>query len=413
MTLEKSLPERVLVVAANYWPEESGSAPYTTGLAEDLAAHGSSVTVLAAMPYYPGWRIRDGYRGHLRLREERNGVSLVRSWLWVPGHQSALQRAALEGSFLLDALCVGQLARPQVVIGATPTLSGGVLARLFARRFHVPYGLVAQDLVGPGALQSGVRGGGRVAGLVRSAESWAMRRAARIAVVSPGFIPYLRELGVQEERIEHIRNWCSIPKSAADPAEVRARLGLPKGTPIVVHAGAMGLKQGLEQVVDAARLDQERGAAWCFVLAGDGSQRRTLRQHARDVSNVLFLPQQPVTAYADLLVAADILLVSERPGMLNMSLPGKLTAYLAAGRPVVAAVPPDGATASEIERSGAGVLTPAGRPDLLLAALDGFAADPTSGASLERAGPRYAADVLDEGRCLAQYRAFVSGLLGG
>jgi colanic acid biosynthesis glycosyl transferase WcaI len=405
---EALLPGRALIVGANYWPEESGNAPYTTGVAEDLAAHGVEVTVLCAMPHYPQWRIRAGYRGHLRVCETREGVRLIRSWLWVPTRQSAFQRALFEGSVLLSTLTARGVGRPDVVVGVTPSLSGAVLARILAARFRVPYGLVVQDLVGPGAKQSGMRGGHEVAGTVRAVEKWALSGATGVGIVSRGFRPYLRELGIAEDRVAHVPNWSHIARSHSDPVEVRKRFGLPEGT-IVLHAGAMGLKQGLEQVVDAARLDQERGGSLSFVLAGDGSQRDALELRARGVGNVTFLPQQPADRYADLLIASDVLLLSERLGMVNMSLPGKLTSYVSAGKPIVAAVASGGATAAEVERSGAGIVTRAGDPAALVAALVRVSSSPEVATALAEAARSYERS-LHKDVCLERARDLVGAL---
>ena len=412
MTDAHPLPERVLLVGANYWPEESGNAPYTTGFAEDLAAHGVHVTALTAVPHYPGWRIREGYRGRRQVREQQGGVTLVRSWLWVPHHQSAAQRALFESSFLINSMLSGRLERPEVVIGITPSLSGAVAARILAQRFRVPYGIVVQDLVGPGAVQSGIRGGPTVSSVVRSVEGWAMRGASGIAIVSEPFGEYLRELGVAPGRISHIPNWSHIQPVGSDPRPIRERLGWPSGSPVVVHAGAMGLKQGLDQMVAAARLSNDSGRDIRFVFVGDGSQRPALVAAARGLSNVEFLPPQDGPSYADILVAADVLVISERPEMVNMSLPGKLTSYLAAGRPIVAAVPHGGATEAEVVRSGAGIVTPAGDAAALLAAAEQVIGDTSLAAELGAAGPRYADQMLDRARSLELLRSFVTELQG-
>lgn len=404
------LPARVLIVGANYWPEESGNAPYTTASAEDLVAHGVHVTVLTAVPHYPQWQVRAGYRGRAHMREWRGGVELVRSWLWVPRRQSAGQRALFEGSFLANALTVRGLRRPDVVVGVTPSLSGAVLARILARRFRVPFGLIVQDLVAPGAVQSGIRGGGWVAGPVRFAERWAFSKASGIGIVSRGFEPYLRDLGVTSGRMTYLPNWTYVSPSTADREEMRARLGWDSDSVVVLHAGAMGLKQGLGQVIEAARLAKAGGSRIRFVLMGDGSERRRLEAEGRGLDNVGFLPPQQAGSYADLLAAADILLISERPGMLNMSLPAKFTSYVAAGRPVVAVVPTEGATAAEIERSGAGLVVPAGRPDMLLAALLDVRSEPERTAEMVSRGKAYARGDVAAERGLARVRDFLSGV---
>ena len=144
----------------------------------------------------------------------------------------------------------------------------------------------------------------------------------------------------------------------------------------------MGHKQGLEQVIAAARLAAERDEPVRFVLAGGGNQEADLRALGAGLPTLDFLGVQPDGLHASLLAAADVLLLSERPTQLDMSLPSKLTSYLAAGRPILAAVPAGGASAGEIERSGAGLLVPAGEPAAILAALTRLRSEPVLAAEL-------------------------------
>jgi colanic acid biosynthesis glycosyl transferase WcaI len=150
---------RILIVGIGYSPEETGIAPYTAGLAEHLAERGHSVVALTGLPSYPQWRVHDGYRRLLWKRESVNGVDVRRRWHYVPRQQSAIRRGLYEGTFLLTGLSALALPRPDMIVGIVPSLSGGLLARLVAWRFRVPYGLVFQDLVGQAAKQSGVGGG--------------------------------------------------------------------------------------------------------------------------------------------------------------------------------------------------------------------------------------------------------------
>ncbi len=150
---------------------------------------------------------------------------------------------------------------------------------------------------------------------------------------------------------------------------VRAQFGWTAGLQVVLHAGNLGLKQGLTQVVDAARLAARRGDPVRFVFSGGGSQTSEIRAAAEGLPNVEFLGLQPDAMHANLLAAADVLLLSERASQVDMSLPSKLTAYFAAGRPILAAVGLEGGSAAEVERSGAGIVVPAGQPVALLEAL--------------------------------------------
>jgi colanic acid biosynthesis glycosyl transferase WcaI len=83
------------------------------------------------------------------------------------------------------------------------------------------------------------------------------------------------------------------------------------------------------------------------------------------------------TEFTDVLAAADVLLLHERAGVVEMCVPSKLTSYFAAGRPVLAATSPRSAAAHEISASGAGTVVDPGDPSVLLEALRSLASQPS------------------------------------
>jgi putative colanic acid biosynthesis glycosyltransferase WcaI len=398
---------RILFVAIYYWPELSGNAPYTSLLAEHLAERGHDVTVLTGMPHYPEGRIQRAYRGRLGWSEEHRGVEVRRRAHYVPGRQTALRRAAYEASFLLTGSFFRARPRPDIIVGVSPCLSGAALAAEYAFRTRRPFGLILQDLMGRAAEQSGISGGRTVARATAAAEGWIARRASSVAVVAPDFVAYLLDRGVRSDRIVHLPNWTHIAEPRGDRAATRRRLGWADHETIVLHAGNMGLKQGLEQVVDAAKSAGPRAAGVRFVLMGDGNQRSELERRAAGLSNVDFRPFEPPETFPDTLAAADILLLSERPSVRDMSLPSKVTSYLAAGRPIIAAVAAEGATAGLVTRSGAAILANAGDPPGILRAIASIRADPVAGERLGRAGQRFATTELSSLDGLARSAEFV------
>ena len=395
---------RVLVLGLYYWPEATGIAPYTTAFAEHLASRGAQVTALVGVPHYPAWRVDDRYAGHLRVRETRNGVEIVRVRTYVPGKQSGARRALYEATHAMQLVTVPRLRPSDVVIGVVPTLASAVGAAFHAGRWDSALGLIVQDLSGPAASQSGVPGAGRrVADLATRLERTLLRRADRVAVVSEAFRAYAVDAGAAPERIRSLPNWSRLERPTKTPTQARRELGWPVGEPVVLHAGNMGLKQGLEHVVAAARLAVGRGPRAHFVLMGDGSQRSALEASARNLPNLTFSPPRYGADYANALAAAEVLLVNERATVLDMSLPSKLTSYFAAGRPVLGCVSPSGVTAREIERSGGGVTVPAEDPGALLDALRELLDDPERRSMLGRSGRAYSEEVLRPE--LAQSRA--------
>lgn len=402
----------VLITGINYWPEPTGIAPYTTELAEHLAEVGHRVSVITGLPHYPRWSVDPEYaRGP--YEQTRHGVRIFRRRHYVPTQQSAVRRARYEATFLARGLTSSPAERPDVVIGVSPSLSGAILARSFAARYRAPYGVIVQDLLGRATEQTGIRGGKTVTRITQRIERWSLTKAVAIAAVSESFFSYLRQLGVPAQRLMHVPNWTHIVASTTDRSETRRRLGWDEASPIVLHSGNMGLKQGLEQVIDVARVAAERGDTTRFVLMGDGNQRASLERRARGIATVSFMNVQSNETYAEVLAAADVLLVSERPEITDMALPSKLTSYFAAGRSVLAAVSPAGATAREVRRSGGGVVIRAGDVSALLAAVDQLTTDRALSMRLGDAGRAYATRELSREAGLTRVDSFVRAALSG
>ncbi|MFB7914518.1 glycosyltransferase [Streptomyces sp. NPDC056061] len=398
----------LLVVSTNYAPEPTGIGPYAAQLAEHWAASGAETHVLTGMPHYPSWRTEGDYRGVWRVTERRAGVVVHRRRHYVPSRQTALRRAAFEASVLAHGVLSPPVARPpDAVVSQMPSLAGGILGARLARRHRVPYLPVVQDLMGAAAAQSGIRGGDRAAAVASAAERHMLCRAALVGVIHESFVPRVAGYGVDPGRIRVVPNWTHVRAPSADRAATRARLGWDEGTPVVLHSGNMGLKQGLEVLVDAARLAPDVRV----VLMGDGSRRDALRARAAGLRNLDFLPPADARTFTDVLAAADVLAVTQRASVLDMSVPSKLTSYFVSGRPVVASVADTGGTAQEIHRSGAGVLAAPEDPAALLSAVRGLVGAPAAADALGANGPRYVARHLGRETALARFDALLTEAL--
>src|SRR3954452_14132841 len=392
--------KHVLVVGINYAPEPTGIAPYTTGVAEHLAESAASVEVLTGVPHYPAWDVPRSYRRRLRRNEIVGGVEVRRLRHYVPSAQSALKRALYEATFLAHAQSVRPRSRPDVVIAVTPSLGGPRAGATIARRYGVPLVVIVQDLMAKAASQSGISGGGSVAGVTARIERSTLLAADRVLIVSESFRETLHAYGVADERIGVLPNWTHITPVPIDQNDARARLGWDADPFTVVHTGNMGLKQDLGNVVEAARHLADRQNV-AFVFVGDGSQRRQLEAQAADLENVRFVEPLSSDQYPLALAAADVLLVNERATVGDMSLPSKLTSYLTAGKPVLAATWPGGSTGQELARtSGAALRVDPGYPKALADAVLHLQADPLTRSAMGDAARAYATARLGRGRSM-------------
>ncbi|WP_082101629.1 glycosyltransferase family 4 protein [Demequina rhizosphaerae] len=385
----------VTIVSAHYAPEPTGNAPYSTSLARELARRGRRVDAIAAQPFYPGWRIYEGY-GAWTSREDDAGVELTRRRHYVPGRPTAIRRLLSETSFgLRVALTRWRPAKVRVLV--SPALFGTavVLARAVVLDRGTPIVVWIQDLYGTGMRETGA-GGGAAARIVSAVEGWVLRRATRVVVIHDRFAAAIeRDYGVDPARIDVVRNWTHLDESVVpDRAAARATLGWGDGDVVAVHAGNMGVKQGLDTVVAAAARAEALGSRVRFVMVGDGSERARLEEAAAGLSTIEFIGTLGDDEFRAALHAADVLVVNELPGVAEMSVPSKLTSYFATGRPVVAAVDPHGATADEIAGSGGGLVVPSGDPDALVEAIETLGGDAVLAHRLGESGLRFRREVL-------------------
>lgn len=368
-------PLRVLICGINYAPEHSGIAPYTTQAAEHLARQGADVLVLTGVPHYPSWSVPSEYRHRLSSEHIINAVAVRRLRHYVPTRQSALKRAVYEATYGLQ-VCGQRLPwKPDVVIGVVPSLLGAAAGSAIARRNGARFVVWVQDVMGLAAARSGIPGGACVAGMTGSVERAVLRRADQVIVLNDVFARYVAGAGVPEEQIRVVRNWTHAGSPRGERSDMRRRLGWTDDDVVALHCGNMGLKQGLENVIEAARLSQAERCPIRFVLMGDGSQRIPLQRLAADVQNLDFLAPVALDDFPDVLCAADVLLVNERREAVDMSLPSKLTSYFQTGLPVVAAVAAHGGTAKEVEGSGAGFVVSAGDARALLLGIERLSTD--------------------------------------
>lgn len=405
----------VCVIGMHYAPEHTGNAPYTTGMVAALHEAGHRVRVVTGYPHYPAWEVTDGYTG-LRRREVVDGVPVTRVRHPVPAVPDARRRIVMDAAFTAHAGLVGG-PRPDVVVAVSPVLLTVLAGLRWKYRWpgsaslrargegRTALGVVTQDLYSRALAETRMTSS-RLAGWGARLEGGLLSRADGVAVVHPQFTRPLADLGVDPARITTIPNWSHIAASTSDRAVTRRELGWRDDEVIALHAGNMGVKQGLENVVAAAREADARRSPVRFVLLGTGNQRARLSELGAGIERLSFLDPLPDDRFPDALAAADVLVVNEAETVAEMSAPSKLTSYFSAGRPVVAASWPHSAASAEITRARAGVRVDPGAPAALLAAVAATTGDDAAGLR----GQAYAADALGAGRAHRAYVDWVEGL---
>ncbi|MDJ0105534.1 glycosyltransferase family 4 protein [Rhodococcus erythropolis] len=404
----------ITILGINYAPETTGIAPYMTDLAESLGERGHEVHVVTGYPHYPAWEIDASYQGR-SIDEVVNGVHVHRRRHFVPNPPNALGRIKMELSFGARAASSGWNT-PDVIVCTSPALLATAMvlgrARLTPKRPAI--GVWVHDLYGQGVVETGAMTG-RSARATSKLEAAVVKSADGIAVVHDRFVDHVvNELHVPRERVTVVRNWTHVaPIDVDDLTAARTRFGWSPDETVVLHTGNMGVKQGLENVVEAARLADEQNLPIRFVLVGDGNQRPNLEAAAVGVNRIDFVRPLDDQDFRTAMAAADVLLVNEAPGIVGMAVPSKLTSYFSSGTPIVAATDVASTTADEIRASGAGVVTQNGDPAGLLTAALQLAGDAETSARLGAAGVRYCATAVGKTASIDKCEQWIRDLVAG
>ncbi len=403
----------ILYVSQYYPPEMGAPAARVSALARRWAALGHRVTVLTTFPNHPTGVIPPDYRGHVRLEEDRDGVHVVRTYIYAAPNKGFLKRSLNYLSFAVTSVLqgYGPAGRPDLVLATSPqflvSLAGWALSRLKG----VPYVLEIRDLwpdsiVAVGALprQSSV------VSLLRVLERFVYRQADLTVSVTNSFVDHLRRNG--SRRVAVIPNGAdpSLFRPLDDAPLLKRRYGL-EGKFVACFAGTLGMAHGLEIVLDAAELlrDDPGVALW---LVGEGARRAELEAEARrrGLANVVFQGQVPRDDVPSVLAASDVALVLLRPDPLfETVLPSKMFEAMAAGRPVVLGV--GGEAKDLLLRSEAGVAIPPGDAAALASAIRSLRARPDESVAMGRRGRAFVSENLSHDALARRYLEELQSLL--
>jgi len=392
---------KILLVGLNYAPEPVGIGPYSTGLAEALAQRGHDVSVLAGKPYYPQWRAYDDQPwGRATTRE--NGVKVTRVPHYIPANPSGARRIAHHASFAASAYFSAMAEareKPDLVFAVAPSLLSVPVAAQAARRAGAPLWLHIQDFEVEAAFATGLlKGGSRMAHGALALEQRILSAADMISTISPQMCAKLQAKGFAADRIYELRNWSNAPATPVGETRYRAEWGIGERH-VALYSGNIANKQGLEIVVEAARLLCDRSDL-VFVICGEGPNRANLQQQAAGLHNVQFHDLQPAERMGEFLALASIHLLPQRAEASDLVLPSKLTNMLASGRPVIATASPGTGLFDEVE--GCGLNTAPGDEralaDGIVALLDDEARRRSLGAAASRrAIERWSKDAIIDG----------------
>lgn len=404
---------RVLVVGTNYVPERTGMAPFSTGLCEHFAAQGHDVQVITTFPYYPEWRIWDGYRGKLTQKENINGVKVRRVWHYVPSRASnLLQRLVHDVSFAIHVFFAALfMSKFDIVccVCPPPTLAlTGYLLSIFRRQ---PYMILLTDLASDAALATGIMREGFAVRMARNLEGFLYRHALNVVCICQGFVEKLSARGVDPDSLVLIPLWGNTDSvyPIEGATKFREANNFKPDDFLAMYTGNIGKKQDLMNVVRAAELSRHlTDLTW--VLIGQGEERNLIDEaiRQRGLTNIRLLPLQPASLLAEMYSAANALFIHQKAAVVDSVIPSKLLTYMAAGRPILAAVSDKSETARYVESANCGLILHPESPEALVKSVLSLRADSALQRRLGASGRAYVQQHFAKDKVLQKYDSLFS-----
>jgi glycosyltransferase involved in cell wall biosynthesis len=398
-----------IMFLTHYFPPEIG-APQARmfELAKRLDELGDDVTVVTAFPNYPTGVLHEGYRHRFAMEERMDGVRVLRRWVFATPNSGVFKRIANWLSFVVSSLtATRKVGDVDVIFVQSPPLPIGIATLAYARLKRAPFVFNVSDIWPQSAVELGML---RNRALIRLAEALEMhlyRRASRVTVPTPGMLERLAARGVPREKLVLLSN--GVDTSTYEPQAPNHQLAEQLGFDshkVFLYAGTHGLSQGLDVILEAAKLTRDPDIL--YVLAGEGADKDALVAKARDekIGNVLFLPNQPKASMPALLNVAYAGIVSLKPlDLFRDALPSKMFESMAVGQPLVAALWGEGADV--VRAADCGLVTEPGNARQMRDAVETLAADPRRAQEMGRRGREYVDEHFNRHRIALRLHALL------
>jgi colanic acid biosynthesis glycosyl transferase WcaI len=421
-----------ILLLTQYYPPEPGSASMRMGeLSEYLAQRGHKVTVVTVFPNYPDGKVYEGHRMKIFSREREGGrrekgdgrgntgegkgeIEIIRVPLYVTSQRRSFRHRMLNHiSFMLTAIYGGLLAKkPNVIYFYSPPLFLGFTAWVLKKFYRVPTVVEINDLWPQAPIALEIIKNKTAIQLAEGFERFVYKRTDYLFFYSHTHRGTIVDKGISGEKTEIHPLWvdtehfCPLwgdgrgETGERKTAGVRERYSLGDKF-VVMYAGVIGLAQGLDVVIEAASRLKDNPSI-VFVLIGDGAEKADLVKKVKQegLSNVLFIPFQPVEEIPKFLSAADVLLAHLAPAPHRLgTIPAKVLAYMSMGRPLLIAA--QGETADLVKRSGAGIVVEPGDPEALAKGVLSLYRSENRNA-LGKAGREYALEHFDKEKLLGE-----------
>ncbi len=335
---------KILYLSQYFPPEVGATQTRAYEMARYLAAQGHQVTMLTEVPNHPSGIIPAEYRRTVADFSTLEGIRVVRLWVLASPKKSFLRRISFYLSYTAMATWASLFLRGKydVIVATSPPLFVGLAGVLVSYLKRTKLVFEVRDIWPESAVILGELNNPRAIKLSEAIEQWCYRRARQIVVVTEGIRQRLIARGLSAKKLHLIMNGANVSQFQPQPeqaAVLRHKLGL-EGKFVVLYAGIHGIAQGMETLVEVARLLRDESSIhFLFVGEGPKKEETTALVRALALPNVTLVGERPREQMAAYLSLADSSLVPlKKVALFEGALPSKMFEALACSTPVILSV---------------------------------------------------------------------------
>lgn len=340
MKLKKLVRRMEILFVSHYFPPEVGAAQIRIyDFARYLVTKEHKVTVITGFPNYPSGVIPIGYRNKLIRKERLDGMDVIRTWVYTSIKKSFLPRILNYFSFMFSGVIGGAVAgKCEIVFASSPPLSIGITGYILSKLKRAKLIFEVRDLWPESAVAVGMLNNKLLTKLSEKLENFLYEKAQKIVVATQWIRNNLIAKRVSLQKIELVTNGADVDIFQPDKKnnEVTKKYNLGNKF-VAIYTGTHGLAQGLESVIEAARILKSQKDV-VFLMVGEGVTKPKLIRLVKlyRLENVIFIASQTQNLLPSFINASDVGIAPTRNiNLCKGTLPVKMFEYMACGRPVV------------------------------------------------------------------------------
>jgi colanic acid biosynthesis glycosyl transferase WcaI len=356
---------KILIVSQYFYPESFRVNDFAIGMRE----RGHEVTVLTGLPNYPSGKIHDGYGYFKNLEEHYQGIRIIRSWLIPRGNSSGILLMLNYLSFALFSSIWGLLKLhgkfDVIFVHEVSPIFVGIPALIMKWRFHAPVFFWILDLWPESLTAAGNVKNPFILKPIEAVVRFIYRYSDKLLIASQAFRQSVLSFNVSPDKLYYLPNWSEGKVLPAITADFKYTHLLPDGFKIM-FAGNIGESQDFPAIIDAAeKIKENETIKW--IIVGSGRKEEWVRSEIKKrglEKNFFLLGHYPLDEIGGFITRADAMLVTlKKDPIFALTVPAKLQAYMAYGRPILTML--DGECSRIVSDAHAGLVASSGDAEQL------------------------------------------------